>query len=56
MKSTATLAILSIALFATQTSAFYGIGGCPRNYPKVDTPYGPTGKVANGIYYLHAMD
>jgi hypothetical protein len=48
--------VLCMLLLAKETSAFYGIAGCPKNYPKVSTPYGPTGAVANGYYYLHTID
>jgi len=56
MKHALAAGLLAVALFSTETSAFYGIGGCPKTYPKVNMPYGPTGAVSNGYYYTHFFD
>ena len=51
------LALLALAaLFCTGTNAFYGIGGCPTQYPKVTTPFGSSGVVPNNVYYSHYID
>ncbi len=56
--SSAIIAIttLSVLFSSTTVNAFYAIGSCPKTYPKVNNPFGSTGDVANGQYYIHKGD
>ena len=56
MKVKPTLALIVIAVTSNMASAYYGLGGCPKNYPKISTPFGASGSVPDGIYYTHMFD
>ena len=47
--------VLSFALISN-VKAFYGIGGCPTQYPYVAYPFGGSGCVPNGNYYSQYFD